>query len=389
MRWARSLVSRGHLLKLPMLFLLIGAATIPSPVRAQFDPLVPDSLPDDSYFYKGLPGSDAYSGPFDVLLNKGFNFAQAENRSRAIFDVHYSTSHLWNTLVHPWQSIQNQPGSFGAWVKKEILPVQAFNWIKSGFQWDKVDNMTWYPNYMGHFIEGGITSRRLAEKFRAEGVPYASTLAGMTTMATAMVNEMYTHQEIDQGTGGTVADLYIFDLGGVLVFTLDPVADFFANKLHAQVWPSQAAITAPNWNVANNANNLVFKFPLPFTDRFSIFWRTAIGSHLGLTTHLANGYDLSFGVGADASRQVLDPVTGHEGVDIRLSSSMYLDRGGSVLASIHWSEVDHRLLAVNVYPGVFSRDFGAWLNVDQDLSFQIGISHRHALGLGFGAAVDN
>ena len=89
------------------------------------------------------------------------------------------------------------------------------------------------------------------------------------------------------------------------------------------------------------------------------------------------------------SRQNLDPVTGRESVDIRLSSSLYLDRGGSVLASIHWSEVDHRLLAVNVYPGVFSRDFGAWVNIDQNLSFQFGISHRLALGLGLGMAVDN
>jgi hypothetical protein len=367
---------------------VIGAVAAPSALQAQLDSPRRDSLRDDSYFYHGLPGSDAYAGPFDVLLNKGFNFAQAENRTRAIFEADYSLSHVWNSIAHPFESIRNQPGSFGEWVEKEILPVQAFNWIKSGFRWDEVENMTWYPNYMGHFIEGGITSRRLAEKFRAQGVPYASTLAGLTTMATAMVNEAYTHQEIDQGTGGTVADLYIFDLGGVLVFTLDPVADFFANKLHANVWPSQASLTVPSWHIANNANNLVFKFPLPFTDRFSIFWRTAIGSHLGLTTHLANDYDLSFGFGADASRQNLDPVTGKESVDIRLSSSLYLDRGGSVLASIHWSEVDHRLLAVNVYPGVFSRDFGAWINVDQDLSFQFGASHRLALGLGFGAAVD-
>ena len=387
-RWAPPLLSGRQFPRWSTLFCVIGAVALPSAVQAQFDPPPRDSLRDDSYFYHALPGSDSYAGPLDVLLNKGFNFAQAENRTRAIFDVHYSTSHVWNSLAHPFQSIDNT-GGFGKWVKKEILPIQAFNWIKSGFRWDETENMTWYPNYMGHFIEGGITSRRLAEKFRAEGVPYASTLAGMTTMMTAMVNEAYTHQEIDQGTGGTVADLYVFDLGGVLVFTLDPVANFFANKLHAQVWPSQASLTAPNWNIANNANNLVFKFPLPFTDRFSIFWRTAIGSHLGLTTHLADGYDLSFGFGADASRQNLDPVTGRESVDIRLSSSLYLDRGGSVLASIHWSEVDHRLLAVNVYPGVFSRDFGAWVNIDQNLSFQFGISHRLALGLGLGMAVDN
>jgi hypothetical protein len=198
-----------------------------------------------------------------------------------------------------------------------------------------------------------------------------------------------TIQEIAQGTGGTVADLYLFDLGGVVVFSLDPVARFFAEKLHANVWPSQAALTAPDFELANNANNLVFKFPLPFTDRFSLFWRTAIGSHLGLTTHMSDGYDLSVGLGADASRQNLDPVTGKESVDIRMSASAYLDRGGSVLASLHWSEVDHRLVAVNVYPGVLHADFGAWVNVDRGGAFQFGLSHRLALGLGFGAAVGN
>lgn len=358
-----------------------------SPVQAmQASAQRADSLPEDTYFYTGLRGSDDYVGPFDVLLNKGFNFAQAENRSRAIFETRYSARHVWNSLVHPVASIRSS-GGWTEFFTKQIIPVQAWRWVKSGFQWDKVDGMAWFPNYMGHFVEGGITSRRLAEKMRAQGVPHASFVAGVTTMLTAMVNEAYTHPNIEQGTGGTVADLYIFDLGGVLVFSLDPVARFFAETLHANVWPSQASITAPDFEIANNANNLVFKFGLPFTDRASIFWRTGIGSHLGLTTHLADGYDLSVGLGGDASRQILDPVTGAESVDVRLSASAYLDRGGSVLAAIHWSEVDHRLFAVNVYPGLFHPDFGAWLNVDQDLAFQFGISHRLALGLGFGAAV--
>ena len=225
-----------HLSKWSWLFCAAVAGGAPATVAAQFDPVIADSLPGNSYFYKGLPGSDYYVGPFDVFLNKGFNFAQAENRSRAIFEASYSTTHVWNSIAHPFESIQNT-GGWGSWVETQILPVQAFNWIKSGFRWDEVDNMTWYPNYMGHFVEGGITSRRLAEKFRAQGVPYASTLAGVTTMITAMANEAYTHGEIEQGTGGTVADLYIFDLGGVLIFSLDPVARFFAETLHANVWP--------------------------------------------------------------------------------------------------------------------------------------------------------
>jgi hypothetical protein len=349
---------------------------------------VPDGLSEDTYFYTGLPGSDDYVGPIDVLLNKGFNFAQAENRTRRIFEAKYSTEHLWNSVAHPFESIQNT-GGWGEFFKDQILPVGALQWIRSGFRWEEADNMTWYPNYMGHFIEGGITSRRLAEKFRAQGIPYASTIAGATTVAAAMVNEMYTHGEISQGTGGTVADLYVFDLGGVLIFSLDPVARFFAQKLHATVWTGQAALTLPRGELANNANNLVFKFPMPWTDAASIFFRTGIGSHLGVTAHLDGGYDLSFGFGADASRQNLDPVTGAESVDIRMSSSSYLDRGGSLLASIHWSEVDHRLLTFNVYPGVFHRDFGAWLAVEQEGAFQFGLSHRLALGLALGADIRN
>ena len=178
----------------------IAAAAAARPASAQVGFSSPDSLPEDSYFYKGLPGSDDYVGPIDVLLNKGFNFAQAENRTRRIFEAPYSTQHLWNSVVHPFESIQNT-GGWGNFFEQQVLPVQAWNWIKSGFRWEEVENMTWYPNYMGHFVEGGITSRRLAEKLRAQGVPYASTIAGFTTMATAMVNEMYTHQGIDQGTG--------------------------------------------------------------------------------------------------------------------------------------------------------------------------------------------
>jgi hypothetical protein len=360
-----------------------GSSVYAQPAEVSADPAL-----EGTYFYTGLPGSDDYVGPLDVFLNKGFNFAQAENRSRAIFDTGYSWQHVWNSLFHPVESIQNT-GGWGNFFEQQILPVQAWNWIKSGFDWQEVDNMTWFPNYMGHFVEGGITSRRLAEKLRAQGVPHATLFAGLTTMLTAMVNEAYTHRELTQGTGGTVADLYVFDLGGVLIFSLDPVARFFAETLNANVWPGQASLTGPNFEIANNANNLVFKFGLPFTDRASLFWRTAIGSHLGVTAHLRDAYDLSFGFGADASRQIIDPVTGSETVDVRVSASMYLDRGGSVLAALHWSEVDHRLLAVNIYPGFVHRDFGGWINFDQNGAFQFGLSHRLTFGLGLGAAIGN
>lgn len=339
-----------------------------------------------AYFYHGLPGSDLYVGPLDVILNKGFNMSQADNRERHIFEARYATGHVRESVLHPFRSIERS-GGWGSLLTEQVLPIQAVSWIASGFDWDAADNMTWYPNYFGHFIEGGITSRRLAEKYRAQGVPWATALAGASTMAANVVNELYTHPHLVDGTAGTTADLYLFDLGGIIVFSFDPVARFFAQKLHADVWTGQAALTLDGLELTNNANHLVFKIPLPFIDRASLFFRTAVGSHLGTTLHLNEGYDLSIGFGADTKRQNIDPVTGHESVDIGVSASVWLDRGGSVLASAYWAGKDHRLLTVNVFPGVLHPSFGGWLVLRRDKAFEIGLSHRNALGLALGAGI--
>ena len=38
-------------------------------------------------------------------------------------------------------------------------------------------------------------------------------------MTAAIINEMYTHPQSVRGNGSTVSDLYLFDLGGVLLFS--------------------------------------------------------------------------------------------------------------------------------------------------------------------------
>jgi len=58
------------------------------------DTLAHATVPQDPnagpYFYRGLPyGSEAYMGPLDVLLNKGFALAQTETLSRKVFEYPY------------------------------------------------------------------------------------------------------------------------------------------------------------------------------------------------------------------------------------------------------------------------------------------------------------
>jgi len=374
--------------------LLLAAGLRGSPVMGQSAVGAPPSdeqvesiaVESKSFFYKGLPGSDQYVGPIDVILNKGFNFSQVVNRERRIFEAPFGTAHVRNSVLHPFRSI-NQSGGWGTFFKEQILPIQTINWITGGFEGLFIESAAWYPNYFGHLIEGGIGTRRLAEKFRAQGVPWATALASTTTMTAAVINEMYTHPELTRGTGSTAADLYLFDLGGVLLFSLDPVARFFAETLHASVWPSQASMSLPDLELTNNANNLIFKFPLPFVDAASLFFRTGVTAHIGASIHLADGYDVSIGLGGSSTRQNIDPVTSKETVDVHMTSSVYLDRGGSVLASLNLSLLDHRLVSMNVYPGVIHPTLGAWFVVRRDKAIEFGISHRNALGLGLGVGL--
>ena len=110
-----------------------------------------------------------------------------------------------------------------------------------------------------------------------------------------------------------------------------------------------------------------------------------MGTQLGLTFHSSSGLDLSIALGKDAKSMRIDPETGDETAKLTtIGAGIFLDRNGSLLASVHFSEVLHRLVKVNVYPGVLDRNFGAWAVVTRDLEVRFGLSHRQWLGAGLG-----
>lgn len=316
-------------------------------------------------------------GPLDVLLNKGFALAQTERKSRKVFDYPYGYRHVADALVHPLEAIERQ-GGWWRFLRREILPL-TFD----------PDNVKWYTNYTGHVIEGGIHWRRLTEWYEARGVPHPGLLSGLVSAAAAFLNESYEHPGSDTGTAATVADLYMFDLGGILLFSRDGVARFFARTLHANVWTGQASLAFPAGEIQNNANYLYFKFPWGPVPGSSVFFWTGTGAQGGLTFHRARGLDVSIAVGGDARRMNVDPVTGEETAEFTLSAGAFVDRNESLLASVQLSQLEDRLLAVNVYPGVLpglGRGFGVWTVVGRDAEIMAGITNRHWLGAGLGLA---
>lgn len=363
---------------------LVGASSAglgQLPAAAQYLPadssvIAPDER-DSFYFYHGRPyGTDVVAGPFDVLLNKGFAVAQFNNRDRYIFDYPYAGRHVWSSVTDLPEHVERY-GGWRRFLGDEVLPL-SFSWR----EWK------WAPNYFGHFIEGGMTYRRLAEWGRVHGMPAPGLTAGIITMGAAVINEMYAHPGFTHGTAATGADLLFFDPLGIVIFSIDGVADFFAHSLSANIWSSQAALMTDG-ELVNSGNNFVVKIPFG-SERASIFLRGGLAFTPGVTWHRDDGLDVSFGIGGEGRTQNIDPDTGEETPAIAVGGGVFFDRGGTLLASLMVSEAEHRRVVLNVYPGVLpiaDGRLGGWLIIRDSGHLRFGVSIAHGWGLGFGTGV--
>ncbi|HKJ03216.1 MAG TPA: hypothetical protein VJ997_12195, partial [Longimicrobiales bacterium] len=207
--------------------LVIVAMVPPTPSSAQaLDPdssFIPVQERASYFFYEGRPyGTDAYMGPLDVILNKGYAVARFNNRDRYIFSYDYGSRHVWNSIAHLGGNVRRY-GGWRRYVGDEIFPL-SLSW----------EEWKWAHNYFGHFLEGGMTYRRLAEWNRAHRVPAARVSAALVTMGAAVVNEMYAHralgvegriQDIDPETGVETPEMALgggvfLDRGGTLLVSV-------------------------------------------------------------------------------------------------------------------------------------------------------------------------
>ena len=326
--------------------------------------------------YKGYAyGSDAYNSPLTVLLNKGYDIFQLRTSPRNVWTFPYRES--WK---HGIEDVFNAPGPivdrFGGWRRLARIELYPSSW--------NIDNWNWFVNYTEHFVGGGITMRMLDEWYGARGVPLPRVWAVLTGYAASMLNEMAEQEGGPVATAGGVADLLVFDLGGVLLFHWKQPTHFLARTLQIADWSNQAAFTYPNRQLQNNGQYYSMKVPIGF-ERTRLFIRGGMGAQFGISRKLDDEHHFSVGAGGDTRVRDID-ATGHETIRFAPGAGVYYDRNNSLLWSVTSSPAAN-LLAINVYPGVvrgIGRGTGLWGVYTRQHGIRIGLVHRNALGLGVG-----
>ena len=177
-----------------------------------------EPTPPKHYFYKGYDyGSQALYNPLYVFLNRGFDIFQLRPNN-SLFDQNWrlNSGNVADNMAHPFSAIGSE--GWGKWLKEEIFPLTY-----------GLHGARWAPNYGLHLVGGRQTFAMLSEWYDAHGVPLPALFSIATLFTAAFVNESLENKDVKGVNTDCLADLYVFDVLGVLLFSSDTVRGFSAS----------------------------------------------------------------------------------------------------------------------------------------------------------------
>lgn len=315
------------------------------------------------------------------MLNRGFDVIQLRP-NRNIGSIKMSDlRNVGQNLIDPFPAIRHDgQNGWGTFLTTEIFPI---NWTRDGARW--------LPNYTLHLIGGGQTYAAMREWFLDHEAPApAATAFSIAALFTgAILNETLENKGVVGYNTDALADLYVFDVAGVVLFSFEPVRKFFSSTFILSEWSLQPAITFPHGDLHNVGNYYALKFPLPFYKRLRLFTYGGFSTLGGLSYKLDSQYSISAAGGVRVGR--FENTGGSNNVanvvGFEKSGAVFLDRNDSLLAVVQVSDIFDYTVSANLYPNAFfttDPGLGAWTAIGRDGKWVAGLSFTKSLGFGFG-----
>lgn len=367
------------------------AAYAQSPTDTLLEPAKPDNprrvlrrnldgIP--RYFYHGRDyGSEALYNPVTLVLNMGWDIGQLQNIDDRVFTFPFPSSakHTFKNILRPVQPIKDM-GAW-KWVKSEVLPISFY---REGAQW--------LPNYTLHLFGGGMTYTNISEWYDAHGVRRPRLMGMITVVTGQLMNEIIENQGWKGSNSDPIADVYLFNLAGLIMFTSPKVNHFFSHTLNMADWSHMPTFTVPHGTIQNQGQYFSLKYALPFYKPLRLFARLGMSTHLGLSYKFKNEYSISVGAGVRSYQlQFLDSAARQVTVTTTPTAGIFLDRNNTVVASLVWSHSTDNWFHAQMYPGVLrlgNFSPGLWAIIGREGYATFGIASKYTFGVGIGGEVN-
>ena len=199
-----------------------------------------------------------------------------------------------------------------------------------------------------------------------------------------VLNETVETSDYRGWTTDPVADLLVFDPGGIALFSSERVSRFFGRTLHMTDWSYQPCYDPNKRTIENIGQNYVIKYRLPRSERWHLFYHWGTHGEFGMSYWLPNGECFSFG-GGFAAGKLEDLGDGVRTVDLVPSAGMFWDRHNSLMMSLLYANTQTYRLRWNIYPGVFKvRGWspGLFAAINRNERFETGITLTTRLPVG-------
>ncbi len=335
-----------------------------------------EAFAQENYFYTNKPyGSEALFNPITLMINGGYDVCQLQTVSNRVVGQQYGRMlHVvLKNLGDPFTSISHYGWSL--FLRTEFLPLSF-----------KRDELMWIPNYQQHLIGGGMLFTKMKEWYSMHGYPSPWLLSAVTLMTHHLLNEVMESGPNEGWSVDEISDIYIFDLGGIVLFSFDSINEFFSRTMNLSDWSLQASITLPYGRV-NAGQYFAMKWKLPFTKDWALFYRYGMGALFGLSKKLNTEDALSAGFGFKTKHLVeLSTEVRERTIETSWHAGIFYDRNNSLLASIVLSGVKEYFCMIDVYPGIIKiNNFspGIWAVFGRNGDSVIGFTTRYAFGTGY------
>lgn len=299
--------------------------------------------------------------PVTNYINTAFDTAQV---SRAFSQDHYWRNHgrVFERIYNPIESIEDD-GGWDHFVHQEILSSHVL------------------PNLTLHLLGNSYDFRALAEWFDQYHVPLPYLWAFVTSYAGYLGNEAIEVSNPEVDATDHIADLYLFNLVGNLLFMSDAVTDFVQNDMQFRNWPGQPVFDVRQHNILNASNNYLLR-PRIFGEKVRPFLYFGLHYFAGVSVLLPSQKSLSLGAGLAA----VNPFAGSSLEKVQPSGGVYWDDDDRLLASMIFNGTDNSIVRLNLYPDLFrfrTLDLGVFFGMaDHGVpSFGMAIEKLLAFGL--------
>jgi len=341
--------------------------------------------PKKLYFYSDLDyGSESQFSPVQASIHVAFDILRSASYQNNPFEIAYGTAfaNVASNLTDPFSAIEKNGGA-EEFIAHEVFPFKGLS----------REYGQWVPNYTLHALGEGMLYRKLSSWYEAHGVP-APQLFGLLNLAAAQfMNEVVENGDFTGPNTDPLADIYIFNPIGYILFSFDGVAEFFSTTVKLSYWPDQAVLDLTRGDLANVGSNYSFKVALPKTD-WRLFYYTGADGLFGLSIPTANADSISIGVGTrmftmtgqytEQGGRTMIPD------DLAFETGVFWDRDESLLASLIVAGPGRPRVALNVYPGLLKLgpfEFGVYAGAGYYDGVSAGLTFAWSpLGLGFAAS---